>query len=105
MSNTVLENFGFIALVIAVAGTFISFVTPYWLVTGSTTEYIVAKIHMGLLAHCEPNGCTWLQADNMLFQRNMPGRVTALGWPLFNLLIYLINPRRPSSRFDVVRSI
>lgn len=86
MSNTVLENFGFVLLVIAVAGTFISFVTPYWLVTGSTKEYIVGKFHIGLLAHCEPKGCMWFSADNMLFQRNMPGRVMALEWAFFKLI-------------------
>lgn len=73
MSNTVLENFGFICLVITAAGTFICFVTPYWIVSGHTDEYIVAKFHKGFLAFCGPKGCIWMYADDMFLQRHMPG--------------------------------
>lgn len=72
MTNTV-ENFGFICLVITAAGTFICYVTPYWIVTGYVEEYIVAKFHIGPLAYCEPKNCTWLYAGDMFMQRHMPG--------------------------------
>mgnify|MGYP000523632767 CR=1 FL=1 len=62
---TSLENVGYIGVVITVALTFISYVTPYWSVYGGL-------VSSGLLAHCEPHTCTWFVEDDNA-QYNLPG--------------------------------
>jgi len=60
-----LENVGYIGVVITVAITFISYVTPYWLAYNGL-------VSSGLLAHCEPHTCTWFVNDSIA-QGNLPG--------------------------------
>jgi len=59
------ETVGYISVVLTVALTFISYVTPYWSVYGGV-------VSSGLLAHCEPHTCSWFVEDEKA-QDSFPG--------------------------------
>jgi len=68
-----MENCGFICLVLTVAASFISYVTPYWAVS-QDIQNVTEIVHTGLLALCQHQECRYLFADGMVAQDALPGK-------------------------------
>ncbi|XP_052762634.1 transmembrane protein 47-like isoform X3 [Mya arenaria] len=116
---SLLENLGFICLVITVATMFISFVTPYWVVDDG--DYIMKPVHKGLLANCEEDMCTWIFKDERI-NREFPAwfnatqglMSVALALGLIALLVATLslcctchscNPHHPICGFLIIASV
>ncbi|XP_052763782.1 uncharacterized protein LOC128205821 isoform X5 [Mya arenaria] len=112
-----IELFAYASLSLTITAVFISYVTPHWLELVSPYN----AMHIGLLAHCESEKCTWILDDKRIsrefpawFKATQGLMSVALALGLIALLVATLslcctchscNPHHPICGFLIIASV